>query len=347
MNHCWLQWVGLQAVAWIFAMSFGANGFAQLDNEPSTNTVLAQNVNIRDVCIVADEENDCYYMFGYYRFHDRPEVYYYIGKNLNEWKGPFSCFKPSADYPAARQGWAPEVHAYRDDYYLLTSFEPVGRRRGTYALKAQRPQGPYTAMNDQPLTPAEMTCLDGTLWVDANQKPWLVFTHEWVDTGVGEMWLAELKEDLSATVGEPTRLFRATDVPWSSNMPWEVKVGSEHQNRVVEGASVMRMPSGRLWMIYAGMYEDHEVSSIDPLTQKVVHPFYYVNGAAWSESGQITGPWVHLEKPLDIQDGAHAMFFKDFEGRIVVSYHSPNTSGQERPVFRAITEKDGRLILID
>ena len=63
-------------------------------------------------------------------------------------------------------------------------------------------------------------------------------------------------------------------------------------------------------------------------------------GIARSETGNITGPWYQAAEPLWAKDGGHGMIFRGFDGRLFVTFHSPNTTPKERPIFVEIEETD-------
>lgn len=66
---------------------------------------------------------------------------------------------------------------------------------------------------------------------------------------------------------------------------------------------------------------------------------------ARSQSGTILGPWLQDPQPLNPNDnGGHAMIFRDFDGVLRISYHSPNTpGGSERLTIHRIVDNDGQL----
>ena len=73
-------------------------------------------------------------------------------------------------------------------------------------------EGPFVPYSDGSITPKEWASLDGTLYVDTDGTPYMVFCHEWEDTdGEGTVCAVELTKDLKAPVGEPRLLFRATE----------------------------------------------------------------------------------------------------------------------------------------
>ena len=68
-------------------------------------------------------------------------------------------------------------------------------------------------------------------------------------------------------------------------------------------------------------------------------------GIARSESGHVTGPWLQEKDPLWAEDGGHGMIFKTFDGRLMLTFHSPNQTPQERAVFIEIEETHDSLRL--
>ena len=52
----------------------------------------------------------------------------------------------------------------------------------------------------------------------------------------------------------------------------------------------------------------------------------YAVGIAESDTGKVTGPWRQQKEPLFV-NGGHSMVFQDFEGRLCLVLHSPNSPG--------------------
>ena len=67
---------------------------------------------------------------------------------------------------------------------------------------------------------------------------------------------------------------------------------------------------------------------------------------AVSASGDVLGPWVQEPETLNSDDGGHAMVFKDLKGRLMISYHAPN-SQTEHPVITPIYIKDGKFVALN
>lgn len=70
-------------------------------------------------------------------------------------------------------------------------------------------------MKNETYLPANMPTLDETPWADKDQKPYMIFCHEWLQNWNGTVEKIQLKDDLSGTIGKSTILFRSSDSPWS------------------------------------------------------------------------------------------------------------------------------------
>lgn len=223
--------------------------------------------------------------------------------------------------------WAPEVHEYRGEYYMFTTYKSkITGRRGCAIFKASKPEGPFKMWSDGAVTPKEWDSIDGTLYVDETGQPWMVFVHEWVSTddGIGRMAYAKMSKDLKNFISEPVEMFRADDAPWCKGV-------------VTDGCWMYVTNNGKLLMLWSSFNNDG-----------------YCVGVATSASGSIEGPWEHAEKPLFSKsvtgeyDGGHCMIFKDFDGKLWMSLHSPNSRSDgkdETPVFVPIKEEKGKLLL--
>ncbi|WP_238703463.1 family 43 glycosylhydrolase [Arthrobacter sp. TS-15] len=136
----------------------------------------------------------------------------YRSTDLLNWEGPIEAFRPAADFWSQEQYWAPEVHEYHGRFYLFATFTAPGRLRGTQILSAEKPEGPYTPWSDGPVTPAHWQCLDGTLHVDAEGNPWMVFCHEWKQVHDGAM-LAQRLSGSARTFARPRACRSSSSAP--------------------------------------------------------------------------------------------------------------------------------------
>lgn len=270
-----------------------------------------EEIRIRDPFVLPYEEK--YYLFGtgtpqQEDINEGRQFWCYISKDLENWSKPVCCFDAPKDFWGEKNFWAPEVHLYNGKFYMLASFYAEGRNRATQALVADKPEGPYRVFG-QPLTPPEWMSLDGTLYIE-DGVPYLVFCHEWLQVGDGEIAAIPLKKDLSAVDGEATVLFRASESGWAE----PITVG-DISGIVTDGPWFVR-EDGKLLMLWSSF-----------------HGGAYAVGVSVSESGKLHGPWKHSDKLLFSKDGGHCMLFRGFDGKTYCSLHRPNVSPMERPVF--------------
>jgi beta-xylosidase len=281
-------------------------------------------IQIRDPFILRVDEEQLYYLYGTtdanpwtgkaqgfqtYRSHD-----------LEEWEGPFSVFTPPPGFWADQQFWAPEVHLYQNAYYMLASFKAENRPRGVHILQAQTPLGPFVPISETPITPPDWECLDGTLHIDEDQQPWIVFSHEWTQISDGAICCMPLSIDLRHALAPPQYMFTASQSGWSVSNTGDVIVHSG-KNYVTDGPFLHRTQSGKLLMLWSSY------SSTG-----------YAIGLARSQSGHIQGPWIHEPQPLFAQDGGHGMLFYTWQHGLMLTIHQPNTVSFERPCFFSMEE---------
>ena len=297
-------------------------------------------IRIRDPFILADEATQTYYLYAQMdnrvgKTDPTKGVEVYTSRDLGQWEGPWPAFATPDDFWAQRMVWAPEVHKYRDRWYLLVTFtahETLGTnsqgrpldKRGTQVLVADSPKGPFQPFKNGPHTPADWMALDGTLWVE-DGTPWMVFCHEWVQTTDGTIELVRLKDDLSDVAGSPVTLFRATDALWVKSLK---DLGGRHHGYVTDGPFLQRTKTGKLLMIWSSFGAHH-----------------YAVGLASSTSGKIAGPWKQQAEPLFAANGGHGMIFRTFDGRLMLALHQPNSGNNERARFFELQDTGDSLAL--
>jgi arabinan endo-1,5-alpha-L-arabinosidase len=239
----------------------------------------------------------------------------YQSRDLEIWRGPIPVFRGEASFWGTQDFWAPEVHPWQGRWYLLASFKAPGRCRGTHALVADHPEGPYRAWAVDPLTPRDWECLDGTLHVE-HGRPWLVFCHEWLQIRDGAMYAVALNDDLSAPLGPPVLLFRASQAPWTR----ENATGSA-RGSITDGPWLHRLADGTLLLLWSSFAADWQ----------------YGLTMARSRHG-ILGPWYHDQEPLIADDAGHGMLFRTFGGDLRLAAHRPNRHPLERAFFQPVVE---------
>ncbi len=281
------------------------------------------DIQIRDPFIVTDGAAGRYLLFGTGGFGEAAHGGFVVrsSSDLKTWSEPRPALT-AAGPDGVTYFWAPEVHAYRGRWYLFGSFmhgTDLARpeRRYTRIYVADAPDGPFRPAGEGPVTPAGWPCIDGTLHVEADGTPWLVFVREWVQVPDGEMHALPLTADLSAVAGEPRRLFCASEAAWSRPQTW----GEFSGYRVTDGPWLHRTASGELLMLWSSFGAGG-----------------YLTGVARSTSGTLTGPWVQSPAPLYAADGGHPMMFRTLEGELMMALHTPNRPGFERTKFLPVRE---------
>lgn len=285
--------------------------------------MIESNINkLRDPCIIV--KDGIYYAYG-----TGWRCYKNTSGNL---EGPWvdlgivaSVANPDTD---GGSHWAPEVHLYNGFYYMFTTYlNSKTNHRGCIILKSDSPEGPFVEITNGHITPNNWDAIDGTFYVDPEGQPWMVFVHEWtcMPDGVGSFAAAKLSDDLTHFISEPIELFKANEPQWAVQ-------------GVTDGCWMYTTSDGELLMLW---------SNFDA--------YGYVIAVARSSNGRLDGEWIHEKTPLFSKymtgkyDGGHAMIFKDLDGQMYLSFHSPNTAEddrKEKPVFVPIKEEDGKIILI-
>ena len=262
----------------------------------------------------------------------------YRSRDLLTWEGPFPAFRPAPGFWADTQFWAPEAHAHGGRFFLLATFKAGGRCRGTQVLVADAPDGLFVPWSDGPVTPPDRECLDGTLHVDADGVPWMVFCHEWAQIRDGGMCALPLSGDLRRAAGAPVELFHASDAPWVHPLP-----GVEKQE-IVEAIDEAPAPAGPCY-VTDGPFLHRTADGTLLMLWSSFGTSGYAMGLARSGSGTVRGPWTHDPAPLWVEDGGHGMFFRAFDGRLFLTLHQPNVTPRERARLHEAEEDGGTLRL--
>ena len=285
-----------------------------------------EEINIRDPYVLL--HGGTYYMYGTRSLlcWDKPydvnmqgfDVY--VSDDLVNWSDSIQIFERPADFWADRNFWAPEVHVYKDNFYLFATFIGENRCRGSQIFKANDPKGPFSVHSLKPVTPVDWECLDGTLYVDKQGTPYLVFCHEWVQIKDGSICAVRLSDDLTHPIGKPETLFSASTPTWADK---------DANRYVTDGPFFYRTQSGTLLMFWSSLKGGQ-----------------YVQAIARSIKGDISGPWEHLNLLYD-SDGGHGMVFTTKEGELMFTLHSPNLKYQEHPIFLPLKDVGDNVVRVD
>ena len=297
--------------------------------------VPLDSIRLSDPFVLADAKTMTYYMTG-------TGGLLWKSKDLATWSGPYRVVETEqvgwmGPHPMI---WAAEIHPYGGKYYYFATFtnravaidtvaNNVIDRRACHVLVSATPDGPYRPVSEADYLPSTQPTLDGTLWVDTDGVPYMVFCHEWLQNRNGTIEKVALTSDLSGTVGERTVLFRASDSPWSRE---NTDDGTDRPNMVTDGPWLFRTKKGRLGMLWSSWIHD-----------------VYAQGVAYSQSGTLAGPWIQEPQPLTPLNYGHGMIFRTFDGRTLMSVHSHEQLSQDkverRPHFFIVDDTGDKLVL--
>ena len=270
--------------------------------------VKRYDLNIRDPFILTFEGKYYLYKSDYGKDEDGIiGIEVYVSEDLENFDGPTKVFRRPEGFWATKDFWAPEVHYYKGRFYMFASFyrEDETRMRATQILASDSPEGPFEVWSQEPVTPNNWMCLDGTLYVE-NDVPYMIFCHEWLQTVDGEMCVVELSADLKSAVSKPKVLFKASESGWA--------IRNNGDGYVTDGPFLHKTNDGKLIMIWSSFSENG-----------------YSEAVAYSDNGSINGNWKHCEKMLSSQNGGHGMIFNDLNGKMRFTMHFPNSPfGAER-----------------
>lgn len=285
-----------------------------------------KDIQIRDPFVFTNRREGKYYLFGstdknIWGVGTGFDVY--VGDDLENWEGPFPAFRPEPGFYAERNFWAPEVYEYKGRYYMFATFRRSDNDLiGTAVLASDSLTGPFRPHSDGPVTPKDWPSLDGTLYIDDEGKPWMVFCHEWTQVMDGRICAMRLTEDLKSAASEPVDILKASEAPWTDRLDHKsTEAGDVY---VTDGSFIHKGADGELLLLWASFVQNR-----------------YALGVAKSPSGRVTGPWIHEDKALYQNDGGHGMIFRTLDDGLMLTIHTPNKTPQERPVFIPVAEKDG------
>lgn len=284
---------------------------------------------IRDPFVLVDGGR--YYLYESKPWFGGNGVGVRVSTNLVDWTEKKMAMTLPKDVKA-QAVWAPEVHKYKDRYYLFVTItedkgvreikpmnEEVDRSklvpRGTWVFLADSPEGPFKPVKKGPVPPEELQTLDGTLYVE-DGKPYMVYCHEWCQNWNGTIEYAPLSDDFSSFTAPSKKIL---DAKSAMKGAWVI----------TDGPFLFRSEkSSRLYMIWSNVIKGNG----------------YCVLVRSSESGRIAGPWTK-DEILYGKDGGHGMVFRDLNGRLCLTIHQPNSSPNERMKIFTLKDNGERLVL--
>lgn len=283
--------------------------------QPAGSMTLPE-MDLHDPFIVTDTASQTYWLFT----KNNPAVsgekalgvMAYRSRDLKHWTAPELVFQLPAGCWAVEGCWAPEVHRWRGRWYLFVTVHneslPLAEpspvpgqhtyRRSTVLATADRLGGPFTLVrHGEPVAPKELMTLDGTLYVDAAGKPWMVYSQEWLQLRVGAFAAVPLDDELRA-VRAPRELFRGSASPAARPQQGQGVI-------VTDGPQLYRAADGSLHMLWSSWGDDG-----------------YFQTISHAKSGDLFGPWEH--GPVWLAKGSgHGMLFRTLDDRWMLVVHRP------------------------
>ncbi len=287
------------------------------------------DIVIRDPYILADPKTKRYYMYASRCDGQYKGFQVYESDDLTDWKGPFEVYKKDDSFWATDDFWAPEVHIYKGMYYLFGTFSSASRKRTSQILVASSARGPFRVYS-RPLGPDDWYVLDATLYVE-NGVPYALYSREWLQDNDGAMCYSRLSDDLSAPVGEPVTLFKASQSGWAKSPCWNVRPDPIY---IVDAPFVYEI-EGRQFILWSSWSDADNSAS-------------YSVGVLYPEKGVLGGEYRHELLNLPKNDSGHAMIFKGFDNKDRICYHENNSeNGREHAAVYFVGVKCDKVVVYE
>lgn len=319
----------------------GATPPEYIFDDPTYSRPLSQMV-LRDPFVYADRKTHHYYTYMPRWVNGTPGIEPYKSRDLRNWKSCDWGWLPSAGFLGNEGNWAPDMYVYDGKYYIFDTF---GRVKDTsdlshwnlsnFEIKAgctlfRSDDSPESNFHETlpagqlNYTPSDMMCIDGSLYVDTDGQPWMIYSGELTQYYDGRIYAQKFNKELTALEGEPVLLFSSSAGNWVRSS----SVIDGHNTYIADGPCV---------------YRDEQTGYLI-LTWSAHSSTVYAVGQAISKSGKITGPWEQTSEQLNRDNGGHSNLFYDFSGRLMMSYHTTDGgTAQEHMALRGIELKEGML----
>lgn len=264
-------------------------------------------IRIRDPFVIT--ESGLYYLLGTTGndcWNAGSDLTLYVSRDMTEFER-VGCMTAEGALSGYTQIWAPELHRYREKYYLIVSVFDRAKGRGSIILVSDSVRGKFTPLTGEYITPNGWWCLDASLFVWKGE-PYLYFSNEWINPvssdGDGALFIAKLSDDLTSLASPPKKVVSGKHCGFSV----EIESGGK-RGYVAEGPFAVEK-NGRIFLYWSTFTEQG----------------YCV---AESVSDDIFGDYK-FDKLIFQKDGGHAMIFRDLQGIEKIVLHQPNESPLER-----------------
>lgn len=244
-------------------------------------------------------ENGIYYMYG---TSSDKGIAVLVSDDLKNWFVPdnqdIHLALDKKDSFGTHWFWAPEVYHIGDTFYMYYSAE-----EHICVATSNSPLGPFRQKEQKPMR--EHKGIDNSLFIDGDGTPYLF----WVNFNNGnEIWSAELESDLMTIIPGTEHFCIRMSQEWEKEWP-----------SVNEGPFVI-FRGGKYIMTYsANSYECRNY------------------GLGMAVADHIGGEWTKYEGnpifqcPEGLYGVGHHSFFKDFDGKDRIVFHSHYAEGRVSP----------------
>lgn len=254
-------------------------------------------IHFADPFILA--ENGIYYMYG---TSSDNGIAVLVSDDLVNWHVPdgldiFLALDKKDSY-GNKWFWAPEVYHVADTYYMYYSAE-----EHICVATSNSPLGPFRQKEHKPML--EGNGIDNTLFIDSDGTPYLF----WVKFNSGnEIWSAKLESDLMTVIPQTESFCIRMSQEWEREWP-----------AVNEGPFVVKCDDKYIMTYSANSYESTNY------------------GIGMAVADRIGGKWSKYDGnpifqcPRGLYGVGHHAFFKDFDGKDRIAFHSHFAQGQINP----------------
>lgn len=283
-----IMFVALCALSfWCAAVQAVPATEAKGKNEEKAYTVDGQSgLTLADPFVLY--ENGVYYAYG---THAADGIEVYTSRDMRHWTF-YGLALDRKNSTATRGFWAPEIYHIGSLYYMYFT----GNER-LFCATSTSPVGPFIQRGGCFLQEGS---IDGSLFRASDGKCYFYFVR--FNHG-NEVWMAEMREDLTGIKPETMHFCIRTDQPWETDPKFPYA-------KVNEGPFVIEK-GGRYIMTYSG------------------NDFRSKNyGVGEAVALRPEGPWKKLtDNPIFQRAGGlagtgHHAFFKDSKGRWQMAFHA-------------------------
>ena len=312
----------LAALILAFALAFTVAPLGNGAAFAAGGGVGLDSMTVIDPYIFVDRYTQTYYMYSVNPDAANPGVIASTSDDLATWSAPQPVYAaPDDGWNALEAVMTPEVALYEGKYYLFVTLQnsgvitgSAGRYCTTYQKSvvvavADSPAGPFVDLDKASPITGNLLYMhrDGTLYVDPDGTPYLVYAHDWIQKIDGNFQAVKLqKNDLSKTAEDQFMLFRASLAAFYVDAEYEGSPGYKQANweqfapYMAYNPQLYNTPEGGLVMLWGTEREGKLV----------------VNQAI-SRTGSLAGPWD--QKPILLRDGrSAAMSFIALDGNIML-----------------------------